>query len=189
MKYFAFCFIPIIMYSFSNNHNQNFSFLKKYENDSDKLISFFENNICSESKNLEECYKTLFEKELQDMVEEGGYNFEFNKSNIDSLFSELSPKFRNEIWIQNKDYLLFNEKGRYVKMLKKMSKNNFHIGRYIKSCTLSMYLIPSPIMEEVVIANYDSFNMDDKAYRLFVSIHFISIVLEREIYASNSTKK
>jgi len=171
MKYSLLCIVTIVMCSSPDRH----SFIEKYEEDNNKLIAFFEKSICSESESLDECYETFFEKELQDMIEKGGYNFTFDKSGVDSLFSEISPEFWNEIWIKNGNNITFNKKGKYFKLLKKLSKNNPYVHKYINSCSMFKYFIITPIMQEIVGVNYDSFDMNNKAYRLFVAIHFISI--------------
>ncbi len=161
-------------------------FNKREIKDLDRLVNFFETQICSGQKtnkiNIQECYERFFKKMNQS--EKAGeiiLNISFAEQKI--VYDQISKKTFDEIWEQgwkirnNNDVRLkfygLKTKGKYVEFLKEFGLVNSFVHEYHSSLQIAGDISPS--MFAGTIKRFKEFDISDPKIRLLIAVHYLTI--------------
>jgi len=153
--------------------------------DLQKIMKFFKNRICIESKSD---FGSCFEPMLPKLIETG-YEPIFEKINFNEqleLYKSISKNTFNEIWtfcktrdlVKNTEYQSLCAKGadgKYSEYLLEVGKKNKFIKNYAEKLIASGDFEPSGFLQSQIYTNKSEFNFKDPNIQLIIAIHFLTI--------------
>jgi len=180
-------FIVLAVFSCKNyNHKSNedkllLNYFSKQEiKDLEKILNFFENEICKENNsNIEACYKSFLKKAD---INYKNKDFKISLSKQNELIKNISKSTYNKIWINGISFknnhkdtikiMMLNTKSTYMNFIKEINKD--YINEYYNLATGFVVGINAGTTN-FMINNYDEFNIKEKSERLIIAIHFLTI--------------
>ena len=160
-----------------------------------KIVDFFEEQICDEVKenNIQKCYKKFLKQDSIRLVD-GGKLFMMDYFKQKKLFSNLDSVFLKSFYDKGKmdkliginpekrinyEYLnlkVYGQKGlsKYVSFLKKLSKENKLLEKYVESAEISNDFPPIN-GQSILIYHYNKHRINDIKIRLLYSFHHLNV--------------
>jgi len=150
------------------------------------LFDFFNESICSDSKNQEltNCYKEFF-KRMEKTEETGDFQLNIPFDRQKDIYQRFSDSTFSEIWsfARNWGYrdapqdtfrsVYFNPNGKYLAFLKRTGRTNKVIKNYYELLVVAGYITPSILA--IVLLNYDNFDINDVRVKFIVAIHYLTL--------------
>lgn len=152
--------------------------------DLNRILSFFENQICSDKKHAhtETCYKSYLKK-VSENIDKGSIviNIPYEEQKV--MFEQLNDSTFNQIWSygevtnqKTKDTLIelgYNPSGKYVKMMNEMSHDDNLMKYYYE--TWDEWRSLQIITSGKTLENYETYDIDDIRMKLVVAIHYLTM--------------
>ena len=169
------------------------SFSEKELKEFAKIVGFFENQVCADSKNREQCYVNYNNRVIADYVK----NNSILKLGIDyteqqGLYKKIDPNLFKEIWhklkaqnaldIRVTKFFRLKPEGKYEKFLKRAGQSNKFIKKYAdvfytsKVVSFSLYLYN---LSQIKVTDYK-----DVKLKLLISIHYLTLQEQQQFYLS-----
>jgi len=171
------------------------------------IIEYFESKVGINKDELSKSYLLLFEQTV--LNSDSIFNNVFVKGNLRSFISGLPKSVKSEIWTTNKatayrsydnmkfaepiyyDSFDINPRGKYIELLKEISKEDRSIKFYVDEIILSGCLPSYFIISDLVFGNKDNKGIDLESdyWRMIIAIHYFTMLEEEYRYMELSNKR
>jgi len=153
--------------------------------DLNKILSFFENQICAENNHTHsgKCYESYLKSISDIMDNEGQILINIPYKEQLTMFEELDTSTVNQIWsygeitnMHTKDTLIelrYNIRGKHVKMMYEMSLED-ELMKYYYDMWQEWYTL-QVITSGKTLENYKNYDIDDVRMKLVVAIHYLTM--------------
>jgi len=169
------------------------------------LIKYFEAKIEVDKIGLKKAYTTLF---LETSLDYELVNHAFNKDSLNAFFLGLPKTTRNEIWsiveitafrswenkafVEPKKYKSWdiNTNGKYIKLLKLLSKDDPSVQEYLNNIILSGSIPNRSVFESILIdkKGRGKVNFESRIWRMIIAIQFITEIEDTYKYMELSNE-
>jgi hypothetical protein len=154
-------------------------------NDLNKILTFFENEICSdliEVTEINKCYINFFST-LRSAVKDGEFPININFEKQREMYSELSDSTFMNIWTINKSFKFKSKDtlqsigylydGKFAKLLEATGKDYPMIKGYSETFKETGDITPS--LTANFIINYSKLNLNDPRIKMIVAVHYLTL--------------
>lgn len=143
-----------------------------------KIVAFFEGQICQiegvQPGNVVNCYTNLF-AHMAPQVTSGNLTLPYSLEEQRELYPQINKSLFNQIWYSPKGrgrQMVLSNRGKYSKLLEKMSLNNLTVAKYLQTMKNTGDLSPGMVAEMLI--NHKNFDVNDPKIRLLTAIHYLT---------------
>lgn len=150
--------------------------------DLQKLIGFFQSQMCGDSKEFKSCTDSivpyLVEYGYMPILENVDYESQVHlyQTFESGLFSEIWSFCETRDLREDKTYhsICLNTEGNYVKFLKDLSLRNPDLEEYCDLIISSGIWESMGLLQTKILSNPDSYDLKDPSIQVLVAVHFLA---------------
>ncbi len=155
-------------------------------NDLQKILTFFESQICKteniSSNNVKKCYESFFMR-MEKAEETGNIDIKISFDTQLTLYEEIDSATFYQLWTFNRSWrrdspdtlksMTYNYNGKYVKFIKAFGEEDRVVNDYYESFQAVGDIGPNMVAR--ILKMYKDYDTDDIRIRLLIAIHYLTM--------------